>query len=280
MVASQAHAALLASDVAVPLQLYATLAEGGFELAQSNVAFLLDQHYTHSPGTALLGMAGEEIAARALQMYRLAAQQVRAVAGTRRMPLPSPPCAPLATLPHCPPHDRSQAPYLAHLAHPPYPPYRPHAPQGNVEAELKLGDYKYYGHGTTVDLEAAVGHYRAASEARSAQAMFNLAYMYAHGLGLSRDYHLAKRHYDMAMETATEAWAPVQLALLELRFLQWWHKQTGGALGDPYEYFGGWLRPTAALLDLFEADTILILVLCATLGAVLLARQRQQLQTT
>ena len=38
-----AHAALQLSDPALPLQLYATLAEGGFELAQANVAFLLDQ---------------------------------------------------------------------------------------------------------------------------------------------------------------------------------------------------------------------------------------------
>ena len=55
------------------------------------------------------------------------------------------------------------------------------AQQGNFEAELKLGDYHYYGQGTPVDLEAAVYHYRTAAEARNAQAMFNLAWMYAHG---------------------------------------------------------------------------------------------------
>jgi len=225
-----AQAALQASDAALPLQLYGTLAEGGFELAQHNVAFLLDQHFTHSPRTPLLGMVGDEIAARALHMYQLAAQQ------------------------------------------------------GNVEAELRLGDYKFYGFGTAVDLEAAVSHYRAASESRSAQAMFNLAYMYAHGLGLSRDYHLAKRHYDMAMETASEAWAPVQLALLELRFLQWWEARTAGQLGDPYEYLSAVAAPLLSLDALaeagLEADTLIILLLCVLLGAVLLTRQRQQLQQT
>ena len=50
--------------------------------------------------------------------------------------------------------------------------------------------------------------------------MFNLAYMYAHGLGLARDYHLAKRHFDMAIETSADAWAPTQLALIELHLLQ------------------------------------------------------------
>lgn len=47
--------------------------------------------------------------------------------------------------------------------------------------------------------------------------MFNLAYMYAHGLGLSRDYDMAKRYYDKSMGKAAEAWVAVQLALLELQ---------------------------------------------------------------
>jgi len=217
-------------DAAVALQLYAVLAEGGFELAQANVAFLLDQHYVHSPRAPLLGIAGEEIAVRALHMYRLAAQQ------------------------------------------------------GNVEAELKLGDYHYYGYGTPVDLEAAVSHYRAASEQRSAQAMFNLAYMYAHGLGLTRDYHLAKRHYDMALETATEAWGPVQLALLELKMLQWWQDSAGSTTADPYEYLRQWMPPLASELPAaassLESDSALILALCGLLGVVLVMRQRQQLPTT
>ena len=57
--------------------------------------------------------------------------------------------------------------------------YRLAAQQGNVEAELKLGDYCYYGWGQDADMERAVAHYRTAAEARSAQAMFNLAYMCA-----------------------------------------------------------------------------------------------------
>jgi SEL1 protein len=139
----RAHTALQDGDLAGPLQMYAALAEGGYEVAQSNVAFLLDQHFMHHPDESLLGMQSEQVAARAVEMYRRAAQQ------------------------------------------------------GNVEAELKLGDYHYYGHGTPVDLEAAVYHYRVAAEARNAQAMFNLAWMYAHGQGLARDFHLAKRHDDM-----------------------------------------------------------------------------------
>ena len=229
----EAHASLdhpHTADSAVSLHVYAHLAEGGFELAQANVAFLLDQQHTHEPETPLLGLTGSALAERALHMYRQAAAQ------------------------------------------------------GNVEAEVKLGDYFYYGHGTAVDLEASVAHYRTAADARSAQAMFNLAYMYAHGLGLARDYHLAKRHYDLATETSTEAWAPVQLALLELKFFIWWEAQTGDTSADPYHYLAALARPASELLTSaagplagFEADTLLILGLCAALGVVLTIRQRQQL---
>ena len=228
----EAHAALdhpAARDSSVSLQFYAYLAEGGFELAQANVAFLLDQQFTHDHDTPLLGLQGASLAERALHMYRQAAAQ------------------------------------------------------GNTDAEVKLGDYSYYGYGTDVDLEAAVAHYRTAADARSAQAMFNLAYMYAHGQGLATDYHLAKRHYDLAAETSSEAWAPVQIALMELKVLVWWQAQTGGSLGDPYDYVSALLAPLNAVLAPavaplaeIEEDTILILVLCAALGGVLVLRQQQQ----
>lgn len=212
-----AHAALQRGDVATPLQLYSALAEGGYEVAQSNLAFLLDEHYVQQPGTPLLGLEGGAIATRAMQVYRKAAHQ------------------------------------------------------GNVDAELRLGDYHYYGYGTPVDLDAAVTHYRVAAEVRSPQAMFNLAYMYARGLGLSRDFHLAKRHYDMAAETAEEARVPVQIALLQLRFLKWRESRRGTGsyplLRDLASSTGG---------GSFDWDTVLIITLLAALA--LVVRQRVQLQ--
>ena len=57
-------------------------------------------------------------------------------------------------------------------------------------ARVKLGDYYYYGQGTEVNYEAAAGQYRIASDKQSsAQAMFNLAYMYECGLGLQKVSH-------------------------------------------------------------------------------------------
>lgn len=58
---------------------------------------------------------------------------------------------------------------------------------GNAFARVKIGDYHYYGYGTKRDYETAATHYSiAADKHHSAQAMFNLAYMYEHGLGIAQ----------------------------------------------------------------------------------------------
>lgn len=119
--------------------------------------------------------------------------------------------------------------------------------QGYSVARVKLGDYHYYGYGTSVDYETAAAHYRLASEQQhNAQAMFNLGYMHEQGLGLKQvrkccvilfwylvkfrklylffsfppqDMHLAKRFYDMAAEANVDAQIPVALALAKLALL-------------------------------------------------------------
>lgn len=92
------------------------------------------------------------------------------------------------------------------------------ANQDYAVARVKLGDYKYYGLGTPVDMAEAANHYKiAATSHQSAQAMFNLGYMHECGLGVNRDLHLAKRYYDMAAETSTDSFVPVTLSLMKLR---------------------------------------------------------------
>lgn len=62
-----------------------------------------------------------------------------------------------------------------------------HWTKGYAVARVKLGDYHYYGYGTSVDYETAAAHYRLASEQQhNAQAMFNLGYMHEQGLGLKQ----------------------------------------------------------------------------------------------
>lgn len=140
---------------------YALLAELGYEVAQSNAAFLLDRSEIK-----LFDNPKEDLL-RALQYWSRAAGQ------------------------------------------------------GYSAAQVKLGDYYYYGLGTgNVDYETAASHYRMASEQQhNAQAMFNLAYMHEQGLGMKKDIHLAKRFYDLAAETNVDAKIPVALALLKLQFM-------------------------------------------------------------
>lgn len=139
--------------------IYALLAELGYEVAQSNAAFLLDR--------------GEVSRFKEYEMY------VRALLYWGRA-----------------------------------------ASQGYSAAQVKLGDYHYYGLGTPVDYEMAATHYRLASDQqRNAQAMFNLGYMHEQGLGMQQDMHLAKRCYDMAAETSSDAKVPVALALMKLSLL-------------------------------------------------------------
>ncbi|KAK1337256.1 hypothetical protein QTO34_001879 [Cnephaeus nilssonii] len=89
--------------------------------------------------------------------------------------------------------------------------------QGNAFARVKIGDYHYYGYGTKKDYQTAATHYSiAAHKYQSAQAMFNLAYMYEHGLGTAKDIHLARRLYDMAAQTSPDAHMPVFFALVKL----------------------------------------------------------------
>ncbi|XP_034250781.1 protein sel-1 homolog 1 [Thrips palmi] len=140
---------------------YALLAELGYEVAQSNAAFVLDK------GESLtLFSTPEEMYVRALMYWGRAAAQ------------------------------------------------------GYSAAQVKLGDYHYYGLGTPVDFEAAASHYRHASDHQhNAQAMFNLGYMHEQGLGMKQDIHLAKRCYDRASDTNHDAKVPVYLALMKLSLI-------------------------------------------------------------
>uniref|UniRef100_A0A0A9VTQ1 Protein sel-1 1 n=1 Tax=Lygus hesperus TaxID=30085 RepID=A0A0A9VTQ1_LYGHE len=137
---------------------YALLSELGYEVAQSNAAFMLDR--------------GE-------------------------VPLP---------------HAHENETYIRALVY-----WNRAAIQGYSPAQVKLGDYHYYGLGTVIDYEVAAMHYKLASDQQhNAQAMFNLGYMHEQGLGMQQDIHLAKRCYDMAAEASADAKIPVALALMKL----------------------------------------------------------------
>ncbi|XP_066245072.1 protein sel-1 homolog 1 isoform X1 [Euwallacea similis] len=141
------------------------------------------------------------------------------------------------------------------------------AAQGYSAAQVKVGDYYYYGLGTTVDYETAATQYRVAAEQQhNAQALFNLGYMHEQGLGMSKDIHLAKRCYDLAAETSVDAKVPVTLALFKLNFLFSMEK-----LGE---------SPFTRIVDFIDSlgtdwDLYLISMLMALLATIIYFRRPQ-----
>ncbi|CZT12524.1 related to HRD3-involved in degradation of Hmg2p [Rhynchosporium agropyri] len=107
------------------------------------------------------------------------------------------------------------------------------AKQSNIDSMVKMGDYYLEGIGTQVDFEKAASCYTAACEYhQSAQALYNLAWMHENGVGLTQDFHLAKRYYDLALETNEEAYLPVTLSLFKLRLRSAWNTLTQGSVNS------------------------------------------------
>lgn len=103
--------------------------------------------------------------------------------------------------------------------------------QSNIDAMVKMGDYYYYGIGAEPDTSKAVQCYQAASDhSQSAQALFNLGWMHENGVGLTQDFHLAKRYYDHALLVNQEAYLPVTLSLMKLRIRSAWNTFTHGEI--------------------------------------------------
>ncbi|KDN67800.1 hypothetical protein CSUB01_08929 [Colletotrichum sublineola] len=103
--------------------------------------------------------------------------------------------------------------------------------QSNVDSQVKMGDYYFYGIGSEPDVNKAVQCYTGASDySQSAQALWDLGWMHENGIGLTQDFHLAKRYYDQALEVNEEAYLPVTLSLLKLRLRSAWNTFTHGPI--------------------------------------------------
>ncbi|EMR11191.1 hypothetical protein PNEG_00783 [Pneumocystis murina B123] len=92
------------------------------------------------------------------------------------------------------------------------------AKQNNIDAMVRIGDYYLEGIGTKADSSKAIKCFMSAADTgMSALAIWNLGWMYENGIGIQQDFHLAKRHYDNALSTSSEAWLPITLSLIKLR---------------------------------------------------------------
>jgi SEL1 protein len=181
---AEANLAYEEKDYELALLGYLHAAEQGYEKAQNNVAWILDQHKSLLPIPDWLWRRGER---------------------SRLLSDPS-----LALI------EWSRS-----------------SNQGNIDSLVRMGDYYLHGTGTTVDVDKAVQCYTGASEyQQSAQALFNLGWMHENGVGLTQDFHLAKRYYDHALETNKEAYLPVTMSLLKLRARSAWNTFTHGRVNS------------------------------------------------
>lgn len=129
--------------------------------------------------------------------------------------------------------------------------------QSNIDSMVKMGDYYYYGIGTEPDIQKAVQCYLSASDhSQSAQALFNLGWMHENGVGLTQDFHLAKRYYDHALLVNKEAYLPVTLSLMKLRIRSAWNTLTHGDIHsiqeEPSKCHGVWMFEQRLTSDIAE----------------------------
>lgn len=79
----------------------------------------------------------------------------------------------------------------------------------HVDAGIGVKDEEKYD-------RAATYYQSAADYSTSSMAYWNLGWMYQQGQGVPRDWHLAKRFYDLSLQTSHEAYLPVMLSLAGL----------------------------------------------------------------
>ncbi|KAI9725678.1 MAG: ERAD-associated protein [Chrysothrix sp. TS-e1954] len=207
----EANDAYDAGDQETALLLNMMAAEQGYEVAQANVAYLLEQTYRTSPLARIMPYL----------LISRTAQKMSSITASA-----------------------TESATLALIY------WTRSAKQANIDSLLKMGDYYLSGIASTApqsptsspSAQARAGRphsepeksaqcYTAASETHaSAQALFNLGWLHEHGVGAARDYHLAKRYYDQASTTNAEAYLPVLVALTRLRFRSWWNGMSGGSV--------------------------------------------------
>ncbi|KAG0225562.1 ERAD-associated protein [Actinomortierella wolfii] len=105
------------------------------------------------------------------------------------------------------------------------------ANQGDVDARIKMGDYYFVGIGTEADHVKARMCYQDAENFNSPLAFWNLGWMYENGIGVVKDFFMAKKYYDLALAHNPQAYLPVSLSLFKLNMRYMWNYLTGGDVG-------------------------------------------------
>lgn len=169
-------------------------AERGYEIAQSNVAYLLDEDRSMLKGSLwTVDNKDDELEKKNEEVHGMDKKESAFVYWTRS------------------------------------------ANQNNIDSRIKVGDYYFKGIGTETDFEKAVSCYRVAAETHaSPMAFWNLGWMYENGIGVTKDFHLAKRAYDQALLIDPSAYLPVKLSLLKMYVRYYWEWITGHEVGPAF----------------------------------------------
>ena len=106
----------------------------------------------------------------------------------------------------------------------------------------------------------------AADSYRSAQGLWNLGWMHENGIApLAQDFHMAKRYYDLALEINKEAYLPTKLALGRLRLRSWWNGVSGGTVNmireeekekKKWTSFGEWVAHFLDQAEQMDAEEV------------------------
>ena len=78
--------------------------------------------------------------------------------------------------------------------------YKKATEENDVDSQLKLGNYYYYGREIEQDYKKAIEWYEKAAEQENAEAQCRLAKCYHEGLGIEQDYRIAVKWYKKAAE--------------------------------------------------------------------------------
>ncbi|KAJ1937987.1 ERAD-associated protein, partial [Linderina macrospora] len=112
------------------------------------------------------------------------------------------------------------------------------ANQNVADARVKQGDHYYHGRGVRPSLERAAAAYTIAAESeQNSFAMWNLAWMYENGIGMKRDFHLAKRWYDRSLEVNESGKLANHFSLARLCLKYLWGWAIGEDVGEGPLFF-------------------------------------------
>lgn len=93
--------------------------------------------------------------------------------------------------------------------------YQMSGSQGYSDSMVRVGDLVFR---EAQDYTRAASAYERAVKQNNPEAMFNLGWMHARGFGMNSDKHMAKRYFDQAKETDSDAIIPATIALFALKY--------------------------------------------------------------